>query len=237
VKIIFFSDAHLDKGHDYKNRLVIGFLKDVCGDADMVFILGDLFEFYHGYEGYIFPWYQDVADSLKALAAKGKTIHYVEGNHEFRLGKYFESYTGVLSSGSLSMDIDGKKMLFAHGHEIRNSCLVRALKTDFMSSVMDLFKPTLAWKAAAIAGMFLSRRKKPYNRKVIDIFRKYALVKFEEGYEAVVLAHTHIPDSIESTGPKDRKRYYLNTGDIVRDSTYVEYNTERGFELKKYHHT
>jgi UDP-2,3-diacylglucosamine hydrolase len=235
MKIIFFSDAHLDKGHDHKNRLVIDFLKDVCSDADVVSILGDLFEFYHGYDGYIFPWYKDVADAIKNLTSKGKTVYYVEGNHEFHVGKYFETHTGAACADSLTMSIDGKKMLFAHGHEIRNSCLVKALKTTFMGSVMDLFKPTLAWKAAAIAGIFLSKRKKPYNRKVMGIFRKYALAKFEEGYEAVILAHTHIPDSMEYASGTGTK-YYLNTGDIIQDSTYVEYNTGTGFELKKYNH-
>lgn len=235
MKAIFFSDAHLDKGQDHKNRLLIEFLKDVCVDADMVFILGDLFEFYHGYDGYIFPWYKDVADFLKSLTLKGKIVYYVEGNHEFHVGKYFESYTGVTSVDSLIMSIDGKKMFFAHGHEIRNSCLVRTLKTDFMSGVMDLFKPSLAWKVAAIAGVFLSKKKKPYNRKVMDVFRKFALKKFDEGYEAVILAHSHIPDSMEYA-QGNGKRYYLNAGDIIRDATYVEYNSGTGFELKKYDH-
>jgi UDP-2,3-diacylglucosamine hydrolase len=233
VKIIFFSDAHLDKGHNHKNKLVIGFLNDVCSDADIVFILGDLFEFYHGYDGYIFPWYKNVADAIKDLTSRGKTVHFVEGNHEFHVGNYFESYTGATRADSLVMSIDGKKMFFAHGHEIRNSCLVRALKTSFMSSVMDLFRPTLAWKVAAVAGIFLSKRKKPYNIKAKGIFRQYALGKFEEGYEAVILAHSHIPDKMEYTSGKVKK-YYLNTGDIIRDSTYVEYSTQRGFELKKY---
>jgi UDP-2,3-diacylglucosamine hydrolase len=236
MKIIFFSDAHLDKKHDHKNRLVIRFLSDVCADADRVFILGDLFEFYHGYDGYIFPWYRDVADSLKNLTGKGKTIYLLEGNHEFHVGSHFESYTGVTCADSLAIQLDGKKVFLAHGHEIKNNCLVKALKTRFMSSAMDMFKPALAWKVAAIAGIFLSRRKKPYNNKIKDVFRQYARTKFEEGYEAVILAHSHMSDRVEFTFG-NTKKYYLNTGDIIQGSTYVEYNTNTGFEIKKYNHT
>ncbi len=235
MKAIFFSDAHLDRKHSDKSRLIKRFLEDVCADADMVFILGDLFEFYHGYEGYIFPWFKDVADSLKNLTSGGKRVYLVEGNHEFNMGGYFESYTGVTRANGSSLSIDGKMVFFAHGHEIRSNYLVKALKTRFMSRVMDLFKPALAWKAAAVAGVFLSKKKKPYNRKVVHVFREYARKKLEEGYQAVVMAHTHIPDSMEFT-LGDGKKYYLNTGDIIQDSTYVEYDTETGFKLKKYDH-
>jgi hypothetical protein len=126
-------------------------------------------------------------------------------------------------------------MFLAHGHEIRNNYLVKALKTGFMGGVMDLFKPTLAWKVAAVAGVFLSKRKKPYNGKTRAAFRQYARVKLEESYDAVILAHTHMSDTVEYTFGVTRK-YYLNTGDIIRDSTYVEYNTGTGFEMKKYDH-
>ena len=235
MKAIFFSDAHLDRGHGYKNRHVIRFLEDVCAGADTVVILGDLFEFYHGYEGYIFPWFQDVADSLKNLTSKGTAVYFVEGNHEFNIGSYFESYTGVTRPKNTSISIDGKMIFLAHGHELRNNYLVKALKTRFMSSVMDSFRPSLAWKAAAIGRVFLSKKKKPYNRKAMYFFRRYARQKFEEGFEAVILAHSHIPDRVEYDSGKGKK-CYLNTGDIIQDSTYVEYNTETGFEIKKYSH-
>jgi UDP-2,3-diacylglucosamine hydrolase len=236
VKVIFFSDAHLDKNNDHKKKIVLSFLNDVCADADTVFILGDLFEFYHGYNGYIFPWYKDIADSLKNLTGKGTSVYFIEGNHEFNMGGYFESYTGTRCANSLNMRIDGKSMFFTHGHEIRRNYLVKALKTSFMSAVMDMFKPGIAWKVAAVAGIFLSKRKKPYDSKIVNVFRQYARSKFEEGYEAVVLAHSHISDSMECAFA-DGKKYYLNTGDIIQESTYIEYNTGTGFEIKKLSHT
>ena len=78
MKAIFFSDAHIDRNDSQKIRFVVKFIDEVCDDTDMVFILGDLFEFYHGYEGYIFPWYKIIADSLKALVEKGKTVYFID---------------------------------------------------------------------------------------------------------------------------------------------------------------
>ena len=65
LRAVFFSDVHLVQEDTDKTELVQGFLKDCCADADMIFILGDLFEFYHGYDGYIYPWYKGVIDALK----------------------------------------------------------------------------------------------------------------------------------------------------------------------------
>jgi UDP-2,3-diacylglucosamine hydrolase len=233
MRIVFFSDAHLDEKDDGKTVFLIRFINDVCKNADMVIILGDLFEFYHGYDGYVYPWYKEVIDSLKNITNKNKSVYLIEGNHEFRMGSFFESYTGVKCMDFLTIDIDNKKLFTAHGHQIKDDFLVKFLKTSFIYSIMDLFGPGLTWKIAAFSGVFLSRKKKPYSNMVIDIFRRFARRKLDEGYDAVVLAHSHIPDKMVYTSG-DTIKYYLNTGDIIKSSTYVEYNTGIGFELKRY---
>ena len=233
MKIIFFSDAHLDERDNKKIKLVNAFIHDVCADADIVVILGDLFEFYHGYDGYIYPCYRDVADSLKALADKGTDIYFVEGNHEFRMGAFFESCTGATCIDKLIIDIDGKNTFISHGYEIGRNILVKILKTRLIYAIMDIFGPGITWKIAVIARMFLSRKKKPYSNRAKGIFRQFARKILDEGYDAVILAHSHISDIMELASG-NTKKFYLNTGDIIRGSTYVEYNTQKGFELKKY---
>lgn len=233
MKIIFFSDAHLGKKDYDRTDFLVRFINDVCTDADMVVILGDLFEFYHGYDGYIYPWYRDIADSLKNLTVRGKVVYFLEGNHECQMGVFFESYTGITCADNMTMDIEGKKTFIAHGYEIRKNYLVKILKTHFIYAIMDMFGPGLTWKIAAIARMFLSRKKKPYSKKAKDIFRQFAREKLDQGYDAVILAHSHVSDKMEY-GSEKAKEYYLNTGDIIEGSTYVEYNTEMGFELKTY---
>ncbi|MCX5813278.1 MAG: UDP-2,3-diacylglucosamine diphosphatase [Proteobacteria bacterium] len=233
MRIIFFSDAHLNKKDDGRTGFLVRFINDVCQDADMLVIVGDLFEFYHGYDGYIYPWYKEVIDALKTTAAKGKRVYFIEGNHEFHMGSFFETYTGIKCMDELTIDIDNKKFLITHGYQIKRNYLVKALKTPFIYGIMDMFGPVLTWKIAAISGAFLSRKTKPFIKNVMDLFRQFALKKFDDGYDAVILAHSHIPDKMEYNS-ENTKKYYLNTGDIIKSSTYVEYNTETGFEIKKY---
>jgi UDP-2,3-diacylglucosamine hydrolase len=233
MKAIFFSDAHLDKNDIQKIEFVEKFINDVCHDADMVFVLGDLFEFYHGYDGYIFPWYKSIVDSLKNLVEKGKTVYFIEGNHEFHMGDFFENYTGIKCAHSVAMDIEGKETYIAHGYEISKFYLTKFLKTPFVSKVMDTLGPDITWSIATMARVFLSGKKKPYNNKAMDIFREYALKKFDEGYDVLILGHSHMFDTFEHQSGNTIKQY-LNTGDIIRYCSYVEYNSGFGFEIKKY---
>jgi UDP-2,3-diacylglucosamine hydrolase len=233
MRIVFFSDAHLNKKDDGRTDFLVRFINDVCKDVDILVVIGDLFEFYHGYDGYIYPWYKKVIDSLRDIASKGTPVYFIEGNHEFCMGSFFEKYTGIMCMDDLSINVDNKKFFITHGYQINRNLLVKILKTSFIYGIMDMFGPGLTWKIAAISGTFLSKKTKPFNKYVINILRQFALRKFDDGYDAVILAHSHISDKIENNSG-NTKKYYLNTGDIIKSSTYVEYNTGTGFEIKKY---
>jgi UDP-2,3-diacylglucosamine hydrolase len=236
MKIVFFSDAHLDKKDDGRTALLIRFINDICKDADILVILGDIFEFYHGYDGYIYPWYREIINSLKNITSNGKLVYFIEGNHEFRMGRFFETYTGIKCMDDLTLDVDNKKLLIIHGYQLKKNYLVRFLKTSFIYGIMDMFGPGLTWKIAAISGMFLSSKKKGFNRKAFDVFREFGRKKLDDGYDAVIVGHSHMPDKMEYISG-ETKKYYLNTGDIIKSSTYVEYNTGTGFEIKRYSST
>ncbi|MCX7857563.1 MAG: metallophosphoesterase [Deltaproteobacteria bacterium] len=214
-------------------KYVLEFMDKVLFDADYVFILGDMFEFYHGYEGYIYEHFLPFAKKLKELSEKGKKIFFLEGNHEFSLGSFFESVTSSKSMLRLDMKLDSLRIYISHGHEMTPSFLNYLLRSKFMLKIMDLLGPRISWKLAMLASVFLSNKKKVYKGKTLKIFREYAERKLKEGFDVVILAHSHIPDRYEIVCGSTRK-LYLNTGDIVRDSTYIEYTTETGFSLRKY---
>lgn len=199
----------------------------------MIFILGDLFEFYHGYHGYIYPWFRPIVDALKTLTGEGKSVYFVEGNHEFDMGSFFEMYTGIKCAQNLTMDIEGKKTFISHGDEFFKNPFTRALKAPLTLGVMNAFGPGLSWKIAMGMSTLMSNKKKGQNPKVRDRFREYAEEKLDEGYDAVILAHSHIVDYVEF-GTEKGKKVYLNSGDFIRHFTYIEYTSESGFAVKTY---
>jgi len=231
MKIIFFSDTHLDRTDKRKAKVVETFLRELCADADMVFILGDLFEFYHGYGNYIYPWFGGIADALKELTRSGITVRLLEGNHEFGMGTFFESYTGVTSGEGMSLDVEGKRVFVSHGDELAGGLVRIVLKSRLAALVMDILGPRLTWAVAMGARVFLSKKKKGHNPRVRDIFRVYAKKIADDGFDAVILAHSHMPDYVEfNSGQK--KAVYLNTGDLLKHSTYVLYESGSGFSVK-----
>jgi UDP-2,3-diacylglucosamine hydrolase len=197
----------------------------------MVIVLGDLFDFYHGYDRYIYPWYRSAADSLKILAERGKRVIFLEGNHEFRMGAYFEAYTGAECTREISLDIDGRKVFVAHGDAFARLSLANILKRPFFYKIMDILGPAITWGIAAMMRPLISRKRKEYSDTVRDIFRSYAMIKFSEGYDVVVLAHSHIPDVLEINEGSVAKKY-LNTGDLAQYASYVVYQSSSGFSLK-----
>lgn len=233
VRAIFFSDAHLDRNDTDKIELIEKFSEDVLERADAVFILGDLFEFYHGYDGYIYPWYNGVVDILKRLSSMGKTVILFEGNHEFGMGRYFQNYTGISCKQDVTMNLDGKRVFMSHGHGSHRFYLGSILKTRFVYAIMDFLGPRLTWKVAKAAATFLSRKVKPYNERTRDIFREYARKELSREYDVIVLAHSHMSDMVEFEVTQ-KKRLYVNTGDFGRDLDYVSYETGRGFMLERF---
>jgi UDP-2,3-diacylglucosamine hydrolase len=233
LRAVFFSDVHLAREDADKTETVLAFLKHCCAPVDMIFILGDLFEFYRGYDGYIYPWYKDVADALKELGEDGRQIFFLEGNHEFGLGAFFEDYTGITCSRNMTIHIDDKKIFMSHGDASGPFCLGSILKTRFVYAIMDILGPARTWKVAAAAGFFLSRKVKPYNEKIKNVFRENARKKLDEGYDAVIYGHSHIADRCEFDGQSGKKTY-LNTGDFEKRLDYLLYDSSSGFTQESY---
>ncbi len=235
MKCIFFSDAHLTRRDRDRHALVKRFIKDVGASADMLFLVGDLFEFYHGYDGYIYPWYKEIIDSLREVTAQGKAVYHIEGNHEFNMGPFLSSYARIVCVKELTIEIDGMKVYLSHGDQMANALLRTILKSPVTYSVMDFLGPVPTWNIAMACSLFLSKRRRTYSQKVRDAFRAHAKRKLDEGYQAVILAHTHMPDLVEYDDAKTKK-VYLNTGDLIEYLSYGEYITGEGFSLRTYEH-
>ena len=166
MKAVFFSDAHLADNDAGKVRAVKTFLRQMAEDADIVVVLGDLFEFYHGYDGYIYPFYKEIVDALRD-AALSKSVYFIEGNHEYRMGPYFESYTGIRCVRSLSLDLDGKRVFLCHGDASRALALGRLLRSRLVLSIMDLLGPDRTWRIAMRCARVISKKRKIYDERVV----------------------------------------------------------------------
>jgi UDP-2,3-diacylglucosamine hydrolase len=232
MKVVFFSDAHLSNEQPDRTRTIVSAVRDISADADMVVILGDLFEFYHGFGTYVYPFYAEVVDLLRNMASK-RPVYFIEGNHEFGMGVFFESHTGVKCVDSLSINIDGKKVFVSHGDEIGSPVLRTILKSRFTYFAMNLLGPERTWKIAMACRPLLSKSHKSFNEKTFNRFRQYGKKKLGEGYDAVIMAHSHMAD-IREQRQNGKIRIYMNTGDLIESSSYGVYVSETGFSVERF---
>ena len=181
MKAVFFSDTHLNDSEPSRAQTTIRAMQDLSRDTDMVVILGDLFEFYHGFGTYVYPFFNEMVDTLRELAAE-RPVYFVEGNHEFGMGRFFEAYTGVKCVDRLAINMDGRKVFISHGDEINALTLRGILKSRLVYALMDFLGPERTWRIAMACRPILSKSHKTYDEKTRNRFRRYGKRKLAEGY-------------------------------------------------------
>jgi len=233
---IFLSDAHFTgENRDDQGRL-IRFLEMERANLDTLILLGDLFEFWFGFEGYIYEEYLPILKELESLSHAGVRIKYVEGNHDFCLGSFFEEDLGAeVYTDEMEETLGGKRIYVAHGDRVNPRdygyrLFRRTVKNRFSYALIRLGGPGLSMKIAKQ----LSARSRRKNREQltghIPIFRTFAMHKFREGIDIVILGHSHYPEEIAER-VDGREKVYINVGDWMTFCSYLRYNPESGFEL------
>ncbi|MFN9115253.1 MAG: UDP-2,3-diacylglucosamine diphosphatase, partial [Bacteroidota bacterium] len=93
-KIYFLSDFHLGVPNAMESRLrekkIVSFLDSIQQDAAMIFIVGDLFDFWYEYRKVVPKGYVRILGKLAELTDNGIPIHFFVGNHDMWMKTYFQ---------------------------------------------------------------------------------------------------------------------------------------------------
>jgi len=229
MRCLFLSDAHYPR-----NDIFIDFLIDNYNKYDNIYILGDLFEFYYGYENFFYPHHIKLINALNIISNKTRLVLF-EGNHEYRLEKIKQFVNAEVIKDSLIEQIDGKKVFMQHGDTIDTKDLSyrifrNSLKNSLTLSVINKISPTTLFNLSKSASSFSKKITKSKKIKKIDeAFLNFAKNRIKGGADIVILAHTHRPSIT-----KIDKGLYINSGDFFDNLSYITYETKRGFLLNFY---
>lgn len=112
---LFISDLHLSAERPDTVQLFIDFLHRRAPQADRLYILGDLFDFWIG-DDLEQPPIPQIKAALRQLADSGTQIHLMHGNRDFLLGTRFCAQTGVeLLQDPTRVTLQGIPTLLMHG--------------------------------------------------------------------------------------------------------------------------
>ncbi len=224
----FISDAHLGAeapdGEERESRL-IAFLEDITGKAGLLFIMGDLFDFWIEYRHAIRPDYFHVLWELRRLIKQGIEIHYLAGNHDFALGAFLSEKLGIRvhPTGCLNLTLQGKTLYLSHGDGLMPSdhgyrVLKKILRNPLCQRIYKLLHPD--W-GVPLAEVFSRTSRDQVSFRSQDseqnAYRRVARSMLQEGpADIVVFGHTHHPEMRCWNG-----KIYCNTGDWIRHFTYA----------------
>ena len=203
--------------------------------------MGDFFDFWFGFRK-LRPFkkkYGDLLELFEELRAVGVRVIYLEGNHDFCMGPYItEKLNIAVYEHYAEIDLYGKRAYLAHGDRVYPTVdhwiLTGLLRNRITYQLISWLGPKIVM---AIAGRWstLSRgRNMEKSPEVIARLRQFAVEKIKkEGFDAVILAHTHLPETI-TVKRRERERYYFNVGNWIKDFSYLRYNEKNGFSLEYY---
>jgi len=233
-RIYFVSDAHLDLQKEETDRedKLISFFEIVKSDGKCLYIVGDLFDFWFEYKYTVPAGYFRILAALYDLTGSGTAVYYIPGNHDFWMKDYLKKQVGVeLTGDRLETDHFNKKILITHGDGIRVDdrgyrFIKRIFRNKFCIWLFSQVPVNIAYRLA----MSTSRASRGYttSRDMKDStdYIEFAKRENENGFDAVVMGHVHIPE-IEKAGPG----LYINCGDFFNHYSYVVLD-EGGFQLK-----
>jgi UDP-2,3-diacylglucosamine hydrolase len=236
---LFIADAHLSERDEGRQALLVDFLERNRGELTGLVILGDLFEFWFGFPGYVDPAYQPICEALYALSRAGVRLIYLEGNHDFSMGAYFEKTLGCeVHPRSCLLQLEGKRIYLSHGDgidpgDVGYRFYRRLLKNRGVYSLIRLLGPG---RTARIKKLLSDREwmhRPTFSRQEggTTAGETFAKEQCRQGADVVILAHSHIP--CQKTFVLDgRTCYYFNVGDWVEHYSFLRFRPERGFSLE-----
>lgn len=113
---LFISDLHLTAERPQTNQQFFDFLSTAAPEADALYILGDLFEYWVGDDDGEDPLNASVSDALAQLGRSGVRVYFLHGNRDFLVGQTFAARSGVqLIADPTVVDLYGVRTLLMHG--------------------------------------------------------------------------------------------------------------------------
>ncbi len=237
-KIYFISDVHLGfpvlpRPSRVQEDALISFLRSIRNDADILYIVGDLFDFWFEYRAAVPKAGACVLFELYALVQAGVRVVYLPGNHDIWLGPYLSEQVGLeLPGAPLTALHQNLRLFIAHGDDFRDDWKFRAsralLKSPACIALFRLLHPDLG----ALLGRTVSRISEYRSSRRPDtgpyIFLPAARKKIAEGYQVVVCGHYHHA-LLQPLGAGT----LVVLGDWVRQDTYAVLENGR-IELKRW---
>ena len=197
---IFISDLHLCSWRPEINQIFFEFLRGPARQAESLYILGDLFEYWAGDDDQSDPFNASVVTALADFSHSGSALYVMHGNRDFLLGEQFAGACNArLIADPYMAEFYRKETLLMHGDTLctddkdyqRFRAEVRApdWQTRFLSQPLTRRKEQI--ESLRRASESEKQRKAP---EIMDVNGEAVeAVLRKHGYPLLIHGHTHRP--------------------------------------------
>jgi UDP-2,3-diacylglucosamine hydrolase len=231
-KAYFASDFHLGtpspEHSRERERAVVAWLDAIRPDAEVIFLVGDVFDFWFEYKRSIPKGFIRLQGKLAELTDAGTRIVLFTGNHDMWMNDYFTQEMGIpVYRQPRRYDIGEKRFYIGHGDGLGPGDFVyKRLKTVFESGLARrLFRWLHPDVGIGLAHAW-SRRSRISNQKKGEEYflgedREWLMqycreVEATAHHDFYIFGHRHLPLDL---AVNDQSRY-LNLGEWVSAKTY-----------------
>ena len=234
-KIYFASDFHLGapnfEASLQREKLICNWLDMVKKDAEEIYLMGDLFDFWFEYKHVVPRGFTRFLGKIAELTDAGIPITIFKGNHDMWTFGYLEKELGVkVISDELIIESNGKKIFLHHGDGIGPGdngykWVRKFFRSGFAITLFGFLHPTIG----AGFAKYLSKKSringgdkdKIYlgdDKEFIVLYCKALLAKTH--YDYFICGHRHLPLDIKLC----ENARYINLGEWVNYYSYAVFN-------------
>jgi UDP-2,3-diacylglucosamine hydrolase len=196
---LLISDLHLPPGPSPYRTTFVTFLNTRAREAQVLYILGDLFEVWIGDDAGL-QQYREETSALRELTEAGVPVYFMRGNRDFLVGRTFCEKTGCqLLPDPCKASLAGVPTLLSHGDQFCASDVGYQRWRKFAHNPVAqwIFLRLPRRQRAAIAGQVRARSKGHTRLKAEDIMDVDAAAVTEafrqHGVSRIIHGHTHRP--------------------------------------------
>ena len=217
-KIYFASDFHLGVPTKAisleREKKLVKWLDEVSKDAEEIFLVGDVFDFWYEYKTVIPKGFVRIQGKIAELTDAGIKVHYFIGNHDMWAFDYFTEELGVkMYRDHEEFEFSGKKFFIGHGDGLGPGD--KGYKVIWSRSSRMANGGGEDQKFLGVEGEWLAA----YCRETLK----------NKHFDYFIFGHRHLPLDMK-VGENSR---YINLGEWVNYTTYAVFDGEN-LELKEY---
>lgn len=243
-KVYFASDQHFGIPNATESRKredrFIRWMDEIKADAQIIFLMGDLFDFWHEWQYVVPKGYIRVLGKIAELKDSGIEIYFFVGNHDLWMKNYFQEELGIpVFFEKQYFEINNRQFLLAHGDGLGPGDKgYKRMKKVFTNPLAQWAFRWLHPDIAMRIANYMSQKNKMISgdedkqflgedKEFLILYSKEKLKTDKINY--FVYGHRHLPMDLDLS--PDSK--YVNLGDWISYFTYGVFDGN-SFALKTY---